>query len=81
MNIIDIIDLIDTDNLSHYKTESKILDLYSRPIQMRAVLRNGNNIRLITNPSIALRLAAVRQNGYALRYIEHQTPEICRAAE
>ncbi|KKP53292.1 MAG: hypothetical protein UR43_C0005G0001, partial [candidate division TM6 bacterium GW2011_GWF2_33_332] len=25
-------------------------------------------------------LAAVKQNGYALKYVEHQTPELCLAA-
>ena len=37
-------------------------------------------IRFVENQSYAVRMAAVRQNGDALQYVNVQTPEIERAA-
>ena len=59
----------DAKNIQYYYAE------LPEEVQMAAVTKNGNAIRLIKNPSPEVQLAAVKQNGWAIFHIKNPTPE------
>ena len=66
-----------------FKTDKLILLEEIQPTEdmyLKAVLKNGINIKFINEPTDVVSFAAVQQNGYAISYIKDQTEEICLAA-
>ena len=55
-------------------------EIFDEAEQLKAVERNGLNLRFCYCPSEAVQLAAVKKDGYAIEYIDNPSEAVMKAA-